>query len=98
MIGPGACDPLADARAEVAALLSAIGVADPLEKLRPVFARVRQRWAGERVHIARTDPDDRAERDRAILEGIKAGLSVPTIAKRAGVHPSTVWRRKEWAI
>lgn len=98
MTAPGACDPLADARAEMAALLLALGVAEPMEKLRPVFARVRQRWAGERVHIARIDPDDRADRDRAIRDGIKAGLPVKTIAKSNGVHPSTVWRKKDWAI
>lgn len=98
MTDHGACDPLSDARAEVEALLRALGVADPMEKLRPVFARVRQRWAGERVHIARTEPSDRADRDRAIRDGIAAGLPVKTIARRAGVHPATVWRKKDWAI
>jgi len=98
MTPPVACDPLADARAEMVALLVTLGVAEPLDKLRPVFARVRQRWAGERAHIAHLDPNDRAERDRAILEDIKAGVPVPTIAKRAGVHPATVWRRKELVI
>ena len=98
MTGPGARDPLADACEEMAALLRALGVTEPMEKLRPVFARVRQRWAGERVHIARLDPADRAERERAIREGIAAGLPAKAIAKRAGVHPATVWRKKDWAI
>ena len=48
-------DPLSEALAETAALLRTLGIADPLDKLRPVFAKVRQRWAGERVHIARAD-------------------------------------------
>lgn len=94
----GACDPLADARAEVAALLRSLGVPDPLEKLRPIFSRVRQRWAGQ-VHIARTDPDEREERNRKIQEGLAAGLPAKAVAKQVGVHPATVWRKnKDWAI
>ena len=96
MLAPS--DPLSEARAETAALLRTLGIADPLDKLRPVFAKVRQRWGGERVHIARLDPADRAERERAIREGIAAGLPAKAIATRAGVHPATVWRKKDWAI
>lgn len=96
MLAPS--DPLSEALAETAALLRTLGIADPLDKLRPVFAKVRQRWGGERVHIARLDPADRAERERAIREGIAAGLPAKAIAKRAGVHPATVWRKKDWAI
>lgn len=99
MTDPGACDPLSDARAEVEALLRALGVADPMEKLRPVFAKVRQRWGGERVHIARLDPADRAERERAIREGIAAGMPAKTVAAKTGLHPATVRRaRRDWAI
>jgi len=94
-------DPLSEALAETAALLRTLGIADPLGKLRPVFARVRQRWAGERVHIARTDAGERAERDRQIRDAIAAGLPAKTIAAQVGVHPSTVRRKnplKGWAI
>lgn len=94
-------DPLSEALAETAALLRTLGIADPLGKLRPVFARVRQRWAGERVHIARADAGERAERERKIKDAIAAGLPAKTIAAQVGVHPSTVRRKnplKGWAI
>ena len=94
-------DPLSEALAETAALLRTLGIADPLDKLRPVFAKVRQRWAGERVHIARADAGERAERERKIKDAIAAGLPAKTIAVQVGVHPSTVRRKnplKGWAI
>lgn len=96
----GASDPLAEACVEVAALLCALGVANPMERLRPVFARVRQRWAGERVYIAQYDAVEREARDQAIKTGIAAGVPIKTIAARAGVHPTTVWRKatKEWEL
>ncbi len=94
-------DPLSEALAETAALLRTLGIADPLDKLRPVFAKVRQRWAGERVHIARADAGERAERERKIKDAIAAGLPAKTIAAQVGVHPSTVRRKnplKDWAL
>jgi len=96
----GASDPLVDARMEMTELLCALGVANPMERLRPVFARVRQRWAGERVYIAQHDAAELTARDQAIQAGIAAGVPTKTIAAQAGVHPVTVWRKatKKWEL
>ena len=96
----GASDPLVEACAEAAELLRTLGVANPMEQLRPVFARVRKRWAGERVYIAQHDAAEREARDQAIQTGIAAGVPTKTIAAQVGVHPTTVWRKatKEWEL
>ncbi len=93
-IGRGACDPLADARAEMLELLASMGVSSPDAVLNPIFDRLRRRWAGQ-CYIKQTDSESR---DRMIREGLAAGLPAKAIARKAGVHPSTVWRRKDWAI
>lgn len=92
--GRGACDPLADARAEMLELLASMGVSSPDAVLNPIFDRLRLRWAGQ-CYIKQTDSESR---DRMIREGLAAGLPAKAIARKAGVHPSTVWRRKDWAI
>ena len=92
----GACDPLADARREVAALLSGLGIAGADAMLAPVFSRLRQRWGGDRPYISRVE---RSDRNRIIADGVAAGLDTATIAARASVHPSTVRRAsRDWAI
>ncbi len=93
-IGRGACDPLADARAEMLELLASMGVSSPDAVLNPIFDRLRLCWAGQ-CYIKQTDSESR---DRIIREGLAAGLPAKAIARKAGVHPSTVWRRKDWAI
>lgn len=99
----GASDPLSEARAEMVAVLTALGIADPLAVLRPVFSRVRQRWAGERVCIHHVDCVDREEREQKIRDGLATGLPIKRIAEQTGVHPTTVWRKslrrgRDWAI
>ena len=84
---------LSEALAETADLLRSLGVDHPLDKLRPVFAKVRQRWAGEQAYIPRADSLDRGERERRIKDGIAAGLPAKIIAAMVGVHPSTVRRK-----
>lgn len=96
---PGACDPLADACAEMAVLLRDLGMVDPETALQPVFTRLRARWGGDRPYIAKVGHEQREARAQAILEGLAAGQPVRAVAKKAGVHQATVRRAlKEWAL
>jgi len=96
----GDSDPLVEACEEVAALLGSLGVTNPMARLRPLFARVRHRWAGERVYIARYDALELAERDQAIQKDLAAGVPRKTIAAKTNLHPTTIWRRSkvEWEL
>ncbi len=96
---PGACDPLADACTEMTALLRNLGMANPEATLQPVFARLRERWGGDRPYIAKVGNEQREAREQAILEGLAAGQPVRAVAKKVGVNRGTVRRvLKEWAL
>lgn len=98
-IKPGVCDPISDARREVESLLQSLGISDPPSVVRPVFDRVRQRYAGDRPYIPHVDHDQKDSVRKLVQDGLTAGLSIKEIARQSGLHITTVWRaKKEWAI
>lgn len=97
-IKPGTSDPLTEARAEIVALLEALGVTAP-DTVHLVFERLRQRYAGERPYIAHVGHDERDELHKLILARIAEGASLRAVAKQMGLSRSTVWRaKKDWAF
>jgi len=51
---------------------------------------IRQEWGGQQVYVRAID---HAQRDEIINAGLQAGVRVSTIAKQAGCHRATVWRK-----
>jgi DNA-binding NarL/FixJ family response regulator len=79
---------MTDVLADVSDALIAEGV--DVAIVRRVLVQVRTRWAGERVYIRQSGP----EREAEIRMRIQAGEHLDHIARKAGVSPSTVRRRR----
>jgi DNA-binding NarL/FixJ family response regulator len=78
-------DPLSDA---LATLLEH-GL-DP-DRCRRAIAEVRRRWGGSEVYIRAVD---REARDEVIRAALAEGLPTNEIARRVGVHPATIRRKR----